>query len=338
MATGVDLRAAVAAPERRWAHDLRAKLQTVTGLENFRQCGEPWAREVRVVMAPTGETRRHGIHSCTCVWVCPVCWSRRRIQERAEIAYAGGLWFAAGAGLATGVLTVPHHAGEPLEAVLGRLEDHVAGLRSGAARERLAGFGVDGILRATEITHGLNGWHPHIHLLFWLREPWDEPARAGMIEWWRTWRRRHWEKKRHSPLYKPEHDPYLPDVQTVQPADLDREAGHITKGASRSTEARYYRARVEGDDELAAYLAPFMFGEQAADGDPQAMDLWAEYETATARRHWLTWPRAGFRERFGLGPAGREPALEGEVVAVLPGANRRGDLVVGRGFAPGGGG
>lgn len=317
MGMPVDLLAAAVAPRSGWAHDLRARLQSVSGSENFRGCGRPWAREVRVVMAPTGETRRLGMHLCASCWVCPVCWSRRRQTERAEIGHAAGLWCAAGAGLAATVVTVPHRAGEPLEAVWGRLDGDAAQLRSGAARKAFARYGVAAVTRVNEVSWGPNGWHPHQHLLWWLEAPWDGPTEAGVIEWWRTWRRRHWEKKRHSPLYKPEHDPFLPDVHQIEPADIDATAGHLTKGPSRNTIDRYWKAKAEGNEDLAAYLAPFAIGEQAADGDAEAMALWREYETATAGRHWIRWPD-GWRERFGVGPGGRFPALDGDIVARFP--------------------
>lgn len=354
MGVGTEIFTEPVAARNTWAHDMRAKLQTISRHESFCQCGKPWASMVRVIMAPTGETRRLGIHSCCCVWVCPVCWARRRYQERAEISFAAGMWLAGGGGLATVTLTVPHAKGEPLAEVLERLDDFASTLRSGAGRVALKGFGVEEVLRATEITSGVNGWHPHQHWLMWLREPWDEPTVAGVREWWEKWRRRHWERKRKEPYYDPNKDPYgpwgnppsdkprrdwLPDVQTVEPHNVEPVSNHITKGPSHDTYERWAKAKAEGREDEANYLqqflSPFELGEAGADGDEEAVDLWREYETATAGMHWLRWPRGGFRDRFGMGPAGKEPALEGAEVAryaATPEAPPSLPPVMGRGF------
>lgn len=331
-------------------------------------------------MAPSGETRRLGVHSCSCVHLCPVCWARRRIQERAEIVYAGELWLAAGSGLATATLTVPHRAGEPLSVVSARLDSYADVFRKREGRQELRDlFGVEGVMRAVETTHGwVNGWHPHQHLLLWLTEPWDEPMQAGLREWWRR-KREKW-RKRHAPDSEPAYDDRFVNAPSVTPADLPKVGGHITKGPSRTTLDRYYEAEDLENWELADYLggfvpeplkrprpsgpgmpqpgmpgpgpsmnrhlAAFEFGALAAAGDLRARALWDEYVEHVGGSHWLRWP-IGFRERFGLGPAGKLAALEGDIVARLPGRirpePRKGGLVLergsgGAGLGVGGGG
>jgi len=267
------------------------------------------------------------------VQLCPVCWSRRRIQERGEIVFAGGLWLASGAGLASHAVTVPHSRWEPLETVTDRLEAFARSMRVGYGWRQLQELGVVGILRANEVTWSAkNGWHPHQHWLLWTDGP-PECARIG--EWFRKWRdrwrRKHWEKQREEPYYVPEHDPYINDPSNIEPADLNRIGGHTTKGPSRSTIERYYKARRDGEEDLERYLAPFVLGDLAADGDVQALAAWREYEQTVAGSQWLRWPN-GFRARFGFGEAGKQPALEGELVAVVKqGTNPRDEYLSGRG-------
>jgi hypothetical protein len=294
-----------------WAHALRGALQTITPIDDFRRCGQQWRTAgVEVVVAPTGETRRIGYHSCGSVWLCPVCWSTRRIQERAEIRFAGEQWYGSGGGLGRFTLTVPHDAGETLDDVWSRLDDVSVWLRRARQRAVLrADFGVEHIIRAVEITWGGNGWHPHEHWIAFTRSPWDEPTRAGLFRWIRDrWRKRDTVNP-HSPLYKPER--VRPqDPQTLAPGDLDAASGHFTKGGSRSTEERYWKALGAGNDDLAAYLAPFAFGEEAANGDPAALALWVEYAQTTRGRPWIRWSN-GSRPAFGLGVAGRQAPLDG---------------------------
>lgn len=307
------------APAMSWAHAMRSTLQRVSAVEDFRRCGQQWAREVRVVMAPTGETRRRGFHSCGSVWLCPVCWSTRRIQERAEIRWAGEQWFVAGGGMARWTLTTPHGAGEPLDEVWSRVDVESRWLRADR-RPLRDDFGVEHLIRATEVTYGGNGWHPHEHWLLFTRTPWAEPERAGLWRWIRDrWRKRDTVNP-HSPLYKPEKVPQ--DPSTITPAELDGVAGHLTKGGSRSTEERYWKAKETGNDDLAAYLAPFALGEEAAGGDQVALARWREYEQTTRGRQWLRWSN-GSRARFGLGQAGRSVPLDGETIYLSRGGVSR---------------
>lgn len=312
---GVGTLAAVE-PRSSWAHTMRATLQTVSALENFRRCGKQWANEVRVVMAPTGETRRLGIHYCSNVHICPVCWSRRRIQERGELIFAGEQWLAAGGGLAAMVLTVPHAPEEALTVVQDRLSSWASVLRHGEGRRQLReSFGVEAILRATETTwNPMAGWHPHDHLWLWLAEPMSEPIQDGL---WR-WIKERWRRREKIPTDPGGGGMWLPkDVKPIEPAEVPTAAGHITKGGSRSTEERYWKAKEAGNEKLAAYLAPFAFGEEAAGagpGAPAAFAAWREYEAAVAGSQWIRWPN-GWRARFGLGKAGKAPALDGEEIA-----------------------
>lgn len=295
-----------------WAHALRERLQSVSEAPSFQRCGRPWKGQVEIVRARSGETRAYGVHSCGMIGLCPVCWSRRRIMERAELVMAGEQWFASGGALEVATLTVPHHAAEPLVAVRDRLETYAAPLRTGKSGVAMrAAYGIEGIWRATETTYGPNGWHPHQHLLLWLQTEWTREIRAAF---WRRW----WEKirrKRPEPARPEERPPG--DSQNLPPEDLEREAGHLTKGPSRSTEERYERALAEGNDDLAQYLAPFVFGGLASAGDRQALAVWREYETATARLQIFRWPN-GWRDRFGLDRAGAYSPFEGETVTSFP--------------------
>jgi hypothetical protein len=311
----MDVQTRAPAREITWAHAMRATLQRVTTLDNFRACGQQWRHAgAEVVMAPTGETRRHGFHLCSSWWVCPVCWSTRRRFERGAIVWAGEQWFAAGGGLGRITVTVPHQTGEALADVWARVDDESRGLRAGRARATLrADFGVEHIIRAVEITHGLHGWHPHEHWLVFTRTPWDQPTRAGLWRWWRERRRTRTNPKvpwrEPLPEYRPQ------DPQSVEPADLGTVAGHMTKGGSSTTEDRYYQALHNGNQELAQYLAPFVFGEEAAGGDPAALALWTEYEETTHGRHAVVWSN-GARDRFGISP---EPALVGDTIYLSKG-------------------
>lgn len=119
--------------------------------------------------------------TCNRVWICPVCAakiSERRRQEITRALAARDLVAVPDTDGRERVVSVPrfytamatytisHKSGEALADVLGRLQ--AAYRRSWQGRWAKAWqkrHRVIGTLRAIEVTHGVNGWHPHIHLL-----------------------------------------------------------------------------------------------------------------------------------------------------------------------------
>ena len=93
-----------------------------------------------------------------------------------------GPWGHEGAWLLT--LTVRHREGDDLAALVRGLADAFKRLVNGAPWKRFcARVGIVGFVRALEVTHGANGWHPHLHAVLLVRDP---AALAGEIEWLRT--------------------------------------------------------------------------------------------------------------------------------------------------------
>lgn len=119
---------------------------------------------------------------CASVWVCPLCASaitEKRLNEiSARIRTIEEIPIVLGdkvertlyvprwkLGLAT--FTISHRAGVSLESVLHTLDlaykRFWGGRWSMGFREH---YHIVGTIRALEVTHGRNGWHPHIHTLF----------------------------------------------------------------------------------------------------------------------------------------------------------------------------
>lgn len=71
--------------------------------------------------------------------------------------------------------TLSHHAGESFATVLDGLRRARRRVVSGRwAEDFRKRFGVVGMVRSLEVTHGANGWHPHLHVLYLLEAPVDE--------------------------------------------------------------------------------------------------------------------------------------------------------------------
>lgn len=114
----------------------------------------------------SGRNSLHGVQTCG-KWACPWC-----VQEKARrsmLELTAGIAAARRDGLYPFMvtLTLRHHAGERLAPMLEDL--FLAKNRTFTGRwfqDWCASLGVAGHVRYTEITDGVNGWHPHLHLVW----------------------------------------------------------------------------------------------------------------------------------------------------------------------------
>ncbi len=104
---------------------------------------------------------------CGSVWACPVCASRIT-EKRAEEVRAALIALndrGGSAGFAT--LTVAHSHEDALETVLEGFLTAFRSLTSWRGYKTLREeFGVLGYVRVLEVTYGRNGWHVHVHVLY----------------------------------------------------------------------------------------------------------------------------------------------------------------------------
>lgn len=123
-----------------------------------------------------------GVVTCGSVWMCADCAARICSMRRKEIARLVKAHDAEGGVVAMLTVTLPHTPYDDLKV----LRRDVAALWTKVingnpwkrARERahvLGGF------RALEVTHGGNGWHPHLHVLVFFPGP--KTAVAGFMDW-----------------------------------------------------------------------------------------------------------------------------------------------------------
>lgn len=117
-----------------------------------------------------GESRARfvGLQACGSIWMCPACAARIAETRRRELNQALAAARAEGLAVFLVTLTFRHGAGEPLVETLGALKASMKALRQHRAWKRLKASGLVGNIVGTEITEGLNGFHPHAHMLaFW---------------------------------------------------------------------------------------------------------------------------------------------------------------------------
>ena len=112
-----------------------------------------------------------GLLVCGRVWHCPVCAAK--ISERRRLELKEGLLAARSQGMRLHfvTLTVPHGAGDDVKDLLARLSVALKQLSQGGynirhfIRKEMPSETLYGYIRALEVTHGQNGFHPHFHLI-----------------------------------------------------------------------------------------------------------------------------------------------------------------------------
>lgn len=113
-----------------------------------------------------------GVRRCGSGWICPVCAPKIARGRVAEIEKAVEAWHDVGGDCVMLTLTVQHHAGDELAGLIKTLAAAQRRLWSGrAAADRAKRWGIVGQIRNTEVTWGAGtGWHPHSHVLLFVRE------------------------------------------------------------------------------------------------------------------------------------------------------------------------
>jgi hypothetical protein len=189
-------------------------------------------------------------------------------------------------------LTVKHCQRDELAPRLALMAGAMGRCLRGKPWERRAErHGYVGLIRAVEVTYGVNGWHPHVHALLVFERPLGGDAAADLSEWlYGRWR-------------------------GICEADgfgvVTRAHGVDVQVVSDVAALGSYLAKVEGGWGAGQELArgdvkragsggqkPFeLLSEFAATGDTQLLALWLEYERATFGKQAIVWSR-GLRARL----------------------------------------
>lgn len=277
-------------------------LWDVSGLDRVRKCG-------RVVVAPGGivGVRKKGeavgyagLATCGSVWACPRCSARimavRRMELGSLIAWAARL----GMTVAFGTVTLRHRKDQGLAELWAALNKGQQGVTNATKVKRLRNeLGRVGYVRATEVTHGGNGWHPHIHTIQLFKgevsqEQLDELRDAEFSVWKRQALNRGLGapvKKRYElrkvvdaerkfsdyfvkSVYDPSAEPvYDPSVERAAKSVGFEMTGSLTKKGRRKESRTPWQVLED-------------FGRT---GDMDDLDVWHEFETASKGKRALVW-------------------------------------------------
>ena len=119
------------------------------------------------------KVRLSGLQTCGSVWHCPVCAARISEFRAGEIRYMCDMWQQAGKGVIFVTNTVRHGFDDDLRLLLDVLFGTVWNryINHRAMKRLRQELGYLGRVRAVEVTHGKNGWHPHIHEIWLIEKP-----------------------------------------------------------------------------------------------------------------------------------------------------------------------
>lgn len=130
-----------------------------------------------------------GLVTCGNIWACPVCAAK--VQERRRIEIGKAIDWAYGEGNLQPVmvtLTFPHRSWHKLGDLLEQQAKALHLLRSGRPWKRFKeDCGYEAVIRSLEVTHGVNGWHPHTHELWFVRKDADaETMKTAIVHQWES--------------------------------------------------------------------------------------------------------------------------------------------------------
>lgn len=133
----------------------------------------PGATEAALVWQGQGRARWGGLQNSHSVWGSPVAAAGISGRRSDEVNAAVETWGKVeGRGFTLLTLTLRHTADQPLRMVWDAVSacwKAVTGTASWRGSAKTAGdrarYGIEHWFRAVEVTHGVNGWHVHIHVL-----------------------------------------------------------------------------------------------------------------------------------------------------------------------------
>lgn len=235
-----------------------------------------------------------GLMHCGLIWVCPVCSAKIRAVRADTLADGSEAWTGAGHGVALVTLTIRHYNRQSLKL----LTKHV----TAAWRKAFSGrpwknaqevYGITGYARALEVTHGeANGWHVHLHVLFFLDRPWSQDrAEAFQGETAARWA----DACGAVGAYRPSAERGVKVDALAAGADPADMARYVMKGQD-GKRAAFELADPDTKRGRNGHRTPFeILADFLTSGDAAEVELWQEYEGAMTGMRALTWSR-GMRD------------------------------------------
>jgi hypothetical protein len=274
-------RIALRAAERR---QMREAAGALLSAEAVARCGRYSGRGIEVAgrFGSPVYVGAHGAYfgnivTCKSVWHCAVCAAKIAEERRREIAHVVNAAQAAGCAVFMLTFTQGHkgfHEPKALrQAVTGRWRRMLAGK---GWQEIRANCRILGFCRALEVTHGQNGWHPHLHILVFF-EAHTSAQDVGRALCWLTSR---WVRYAVADGYE-----CSENAQNLRDVRVGSEAGeYISKFGVDWEMSHAHLKKSRGGRTPFQILADYKLGRSSIDAD-----LFTQYGVAFKGARQLTW-------------------------------------------------
>jgi hypothetical protein len=275
---------------RQWRHKLRREAGKLLPGERVASCGVKRVAEVVTLWRDSaGGCYWQGVETCGSIWTCPVCSAKIAAKRAEEVKALVQAHEKRGRAVYMATFTMRHSSRDKVAETRATVTKAWTRVQAGKAWKALkAKFHIMGTVRALEITYGANGWHPHLHVLFFT----DRPLGDFM------------ERRLASRLYE-----RWQGIIDRLGGTTERSAFDFRKASDATTAAEYvakWGAGYEiakGPLKEAAGCSVWDLLKRSTNGDHLAGVLFMKYAKAFKGARHLTYSR-GLRERYDL----RDPA------------------------------
>ena len=251
------------------------------------QCGRATCNQSGVVVkrSVNGYIYGSGIITCGSPWVCLRCSYKIRSKRARHTGTAVAGHLALGGGVLFGTFTMSHDRGERLDKVWTILSDGWAFMTAGRQWVNFkADFGLLGSIKTVEVTHGANGWHPHLHVLFFVDEPMNDFDRDDIYREFRRHLRTRWTRRLSKKHGRNVSHEFGTRFDPVKADESDKIGIYCTKVGYELAMADSKIGRTEGQRH------PFAIAHDAANnGDKADIALLREWITGSKRKRSIHW-------------------------------------------------
>lgn len=154
-------------------------------------CGRSIQGEKVIVYRATDGSRARfgGLTTCGSGWTCPVCAVRIGEVRREELSSAMVQHVTAGGRVNLLTLTFPHELDHPLIELMEKFDKARQRWKNSRAyravlNKEKGAAGSLGCVSSLEVTHGKNGWHPHLHMLSFTKRSITDDEIANLKKAW----------------------------------------------------------------------------------------------------------------------------------------------------------
>lgn len=257
----------------------------------------PGKRSVDVIYEPDKKRAHYkNLMTCGSVHICAVCAARISERRAEELKQGITRWCESGGFVAMLTFTLRHNADDSLRTLYDAMAKSHRDFKAGKGFQNIKDrYSWHGSITATEVTHGLSGWHPHMHELVLFEpvspEAWRNFKAAAKARWLssldRSGRDASWEHG--LDIREGDQDVY----------DYIAKFGHEPDDSRWTLDREIAKAVVKESSRDGR--TPFQMLMDYGAGDSAAGTLFQEYATVFKGKKQLVWSR-GLRDELAMQP------------------------------------